>query len=141
MSGMPPPLSRRTVLCGLLALAGTTAACGSGKPPRTGGTGTARPGAELARLSALPATGGALVETEGNGILLIVRTKDGTVRAFDPRCPHRGNLVSPPVGGVIDCPTHGSLFDGETGEVRKGPAKAGLTQIPVKVDGERIVLI
>lgn len=137
---MSTPLPRRAVLCGLLALAGS-AACGSDKPPRVGGTGSAKPGEELARLANLPAAGGALVETPGNGILLIVRGKDGAVRAFDPRCPHKGNLVSPPVAGVIDCPTHGSAFDGESGEVRKGPAKTGLKEIPVRLDGERILLV
>ncbi|MBP2478287.1 nitrite reductase/ring-hydroxylating ferredoxin subunit [Crossiella equi] len=138
---MSTPLPRRAVLCGLAALAVPTAACEGEKPPRTPGTGTAKPGTELARLSALPAVGGALVDTGGNGILLMVRTADGAVRAFDPRCPHKGNKVSQPVNGVIDCPAHGSAFDGQTGELRKGPAKTGLTQVAVRVEGERIVLV
>ncbi|MBP2478286.1 nitrite reductase/ring-hydroxylating ferredoxin subunit [Crossiella equi] len=134
-----PEATRRTVLCGLLALAGT-AACGPAAPRRTGGTGTAKPGAQLTTLADLPATGGKLVDVEGGGVLLVVRAGDGTVRAFDPRCPHTGALVNPPAGGQIDCPLHGSTFDGETGALRKGPASSSLRAVPVKVEHDRVLL-
>jgi Rieske Fe-S protein len=41
--------------------------------------------------------------------------------------------------GVISCPCHGSKFDASTGAVTAGPAKQGLPETKVKVDGTNIV--
>ncbi|MFB9903849.1 Rieske (2Fe-2S) protein [Allokutzneria oryzae] len=131
-------MTRRNVLCGLVGL--TVAGCGGGGTRPAAGTGTAKPGTALVGLSELPVGGGKLVDVPGGGRLLIVRTRAGQVRAFDPRCPHTGSIVSAPAGGQVDCPTHGSTFDAETGDLRKGPATTGLTPVGVRADGDRVVL-
>jgi uncharacterized membrane protein/nitrite reductase/ring-hydroxylating ferredoxin subunit len=56
--------------------------------------------------------------------LVLARTEQGYV-AFDDRCPHRGGSLAGGVmiGGVVQCPWHGSQFDCRSGAVRAGPAK------------------
>ena len=56
--------------------------------------------------------------------LVLARTENGYV-AFDDRCTHRGGSLAggAMIGGVVQCPWHGSQFDCESGVVRAGPAK------------------
>jgi nitrite reductase/ring-hydroxylating ferredoxin subunit/uncharacterized membrane protein len=60
--------------------------------------------------------------------LVLARTEEGYA-AFDDRCTHRGGSLAGGVmiGGVVQCPWHGSQFDCRSGTVRAGPA-----QEPVK---------
>lgn len=59
---------------------------------------------------------------------IAVAKADGTLYAFDDRCPHRqcslaeGDLE----GTVVTCPCHGSQFDVTTGERLRGPAVRGI---------------
>ncbi len=63
-----------------------------------------------------------LVRLTGRRIVL-ARTVAGYV-AFEDRCTHRGGSLAGGVmiGGVVQCPWHGSQFDCGTGAVRAGPA-------------------
>jgi uncharacterized membrane protein/nitrite reductase/ring-hydroxylating ferredoxin subunit len=56
--------------------------------------------------------------------LVLARTEEGYV-AFDDRCTHRGGSLAGGVmiGGVVQCPWHGSQFDCRSGTVRAGPAQ------------------
>ncbi|WP_231642806.1 Rieske (2Fe-2S) protein [Nocardia sp. NRRL S-836] len=90
--------------------------------------------------ASVPQGGGVLVDMPGNAQLLVVQPRSGEFRAFNPSCPHVGSLVNPPAGGVVTCPLHGSAFDPETGAVRKGPATSGLTEVPIAVSGDDLVL-
>jgi uncharacterized membrane protein/nitrite reductase/ring-hydroxylating ferredoxin subunit len=56
--------------------------------------------------------------------LVLARTDEGYV-AFDDRCTHRGGSLAGGVmiGGVVQCPWHGSQFDCRRGTVRAGPAQ------------------
>jgi uncharacterized membrane protein/nitrite reductase/ring-hydroxylating ferredoxin subunit len=56
--------------------------------------------------------------------LVLARTEEGYV-AFDDRCTHRGGSLAGGVmiGGVVQCPWHGSQFDCVRGMVRAGPAE------------------
>jgi uncharacterized membrane protein/nitrite reductase/ring-hydroxylating ferredoxin subunit len=56
--------------------------------------------------------------------LVLARTKEGYV-AFDDRCTHTGGSLAGGVmiGGVVQCPWHGSQFDCRSGAVQAGPAK------------------
>lgn len=143
-----PDRSRRQVLCGLmvaLLAPGALAACSTETPsggpaPTTGGGGGGSPAPDgaLAALADVPDGGGLIVDGPDTQILL-VRTGD-EVTAYNPACPHQGTTVGPPQNGVITCPNHGSTFDAATGEVTRGPATAGLTEIPVTVEGGNIRL-
>ena len=65
-----------------------------------------------------------LIRVNGKRIVL-ARTRDGYV-AFDDSCTHKGGSLAGGVmiGGVVQCPWHGSQFDCRTGRVQAGPAKA-----------------
>jgi uncharacterized membrane protein/nitrite reductase/ring-hydroxylating ferredoxin subunit len=56
--------------------------------------------------------------------LVLGRTEEGYV-AFDDRCTHRGGSLAGGVmiGGVVQCPWHGSQFDCRKGAVEAGPAE------------------
>ncbi|WP_106619999.1 Rieske (2Fe-2S) protein [Saccharothrix carnea] len=145
-------LSRRSMMCGLLvalAVPGGLAACSSGSTPT--GTGTATGGAStpggatpggspiIAALADVPDGGGLIAGNPANSKpLVLVRTGE-TVKAYDASCPHQGTAVSPPENGVITCPNHGSTFNAADGTVTKGPATAGLTEVPVKVEAGQVV--
>ena len=59
--------------------------------------------------------------------VIIVRTNDGELLAFDKRCPHQGGrLFYKTETNMFKCRRHGSLFSSE-GMLRKGPAKKNMT--------------
>ncbi|MCP2258607.1 Tat (twin-arginine translocation) pathway signal sequence [Streptoalloteichus tenebrarius] len=118
---LPPPVS---------ATRGTTSSSPSSPPPPP----------PLAKVADIPVGGGRLVDRPGGGRVLLVRPAEAEVAAFDPTCPHQGCTVTPPADGVITCPCHASQFDGPTGALRRGPATRGLTAVPVRVEGEHVVL-
>ena len=155
----PTEPSRRQVLCGLavalLAPGALAAACGDGggssggsAATTTGAAGGAGSAASttgggtagaLAKLSDVPVGGGLIVDGPSGKVLLVQPTA-GTVKAYDPTCPHQGFTVDPPQGGVITCPNHGSQFNADDGGVKRGPAAGPLTTVNVKVNGDSIVL-
>jgi nitrite reductase/ring-hydroxylating ferredoxin subunit len=63
-----------------------------------------------------------LLHIDGRRIVL-ARTQSGYV-AFDDRCTHKGGSLAGGVmiGGVVQCPWHGSQFDCRSGGVEAGPA-------------------
>ena len=161
-AGVPAIQPRRQALCGLavaLLAPGALAACGDSKPapsgggygdsggsgtgqtgggssssPQTGGQG----GSTLAKLSDVPVGSGKVVDGPA-GKTLLLRPSASEVKAVSAVCPHAGATVSPPSGGFIKCPLHGSKFDAKTGELRGGPATEGLAPVNVTVQGEDIV--
>lgn len=64
-----------------------------------------------------------LMHLNGRRIVL-ARTEAGYV-AFDDSCTHRGGSLAGGVmiGGLVQCPWHGSQFDCRTGAVKAGPAE------------------
>lgn len=64
-----------------------------------------------------------LLHVDGRRIVL-ARTANGYV-AFDDGCTHKGGSLAGGVmiGGVVQCPWHGSQFDCRSGGVKAGPAK------------------
>jgi uncharacterized membrane protein/nitrite reductase/ring-hydroxylating ferredoxin subunit len=81
----------------------------------------------VARVEELRVNQMKLLHVDGRRVVL-ARTEEGYV-AFDDRCTHRGGSLAGGVmiGGVVQCPWHGSQFDCRSGTVRAGPA-----QEPVK---------
>jgi nitrite reductase/ring-hydroxylating ferredoxin subunit/uncharacterized membrane protein len=73
--------------------------------------------------------------------LVLARTEEGYV-AFDDRCTHRGGSLAGGVmmGGVVQCPWHGSQFDCRRGTVRAGPAGEPIGTYPVSERDGRILL-
>lgn len=135
----PTGPNRRQMLCGLavaVAAPGVLAACSSpGEYQGAGASSTTTTGASgggSIPLAQVPVGGGVIV-TAGRRSILVVQPAAGTVKAFNASCPHAGTTVDPPEGGVITCPNHFSQFDAATGALRKGPAKNGLTEVPVRV--------
>ncbi|MFD9737573.1 Rieske (2Fe-2S) protein [Umezawaea sp. NPDC059074] len=131
-------MNRRTLLCGLAAL--SVAGCATSTGKKIPGPGSAKSGDRLAGLADVPVGGGVLVDTPGNGQLLLTQPTAGVVKAFNPACPHQGTTVNPPTAGEITCPTHKSGFDPATGAVRTGPAPKGLTEIAVTVTQKDVLL-
>jgi nitrite reductase/ring-hydroxylating ferredoxin subunit len=43
--------------------------------------------------------------------------------------------------GTVQCPWHGSQFDGKTGQVRAGPAKERIVVYDVETKGEEVRLV
>jgi nitrite reductase/ring-hydroxylating ferredoxin subunit/uncharacterized membrane protein len=56
--------------------------------------------------------------------IVVARTPSGYV-AFDDRCTHKGGSLAGGVmiGGVVQCPWHGSQFDCRSGSLKAGPAR------------------
>jgi uncharacterized membrane protein/nitrite reductase/ring-hydroxylating ferredoxin subunit len=73
--------------------------------------------------------------------LVLARTEEGYV-AFDDRCTHRGGSLAGGVmiGGVVQCPWHGSQFDCRRGTVKAGPAGEPIGTYPVSEREGRILL-
>lgn len=109
-------------------------------PTRVGGSGSAKPGTVLAKVSDVPVGGGALVNAGTDGLILLTAPKPGQIEAFNPTCPHAGAKVDPPVDNVITCPAHGSQFNATTGALERGPAPNGLTAVPIRVAADQVVL-
>jgi nitrite reductase/ring-hydroxylating ferredoxin subunit len=130
--------------CGSDDAPGTDTAAGAaptGAAPTTGGDAptSAAPaagpaGTVIAKAADVPKGGGMLA-----GTVLVVKLADGTVKAYDAHCPHKGVLVKPPASDKVECPAHHSFFKPEDGARISGPTTTGLLAIPVKVDGGNVV--
>lgn len=64
----------------------------------------------------------------GKRRVVLARTVEGYV-AFDDRCTHWGGSLAGGVmiGGVVQCPWHGSQFDCRKGAVKAGPAEQSIS--------------
>jgi uncharacterized membrane protein/nitrite reductase/ring-hydroxylating ferredoxin subunit len=81
-----------------------------------------------------------LVHVDGRRIV-VGRTPAGYV-AFDDRCTHRGGSLAGGVmiGGVVQCPWHGSQFDCRSGAVRAGPAEEPIHTYSVHEQNGQVIL-
>jgi uncharacterized membrane protein/nitrite reductase/ring-hydroxylating ferredoxin subunit len=75
----------------------------------------------------------------GDKRLVLARTEGGFV-VFSDHCTHRGGSLAGGViiCGTVQCPWHGSQFDGRTGEVKAGPAGKKITTYSVQMVGGKI---
>jgi toluene monooxygenase system ferredoxin subunit len=71
--------------------------------------------------------------------VLIVRDRQGVVRAFNGICPHQDSALAEGYfdGATITCGTHGWIFDAVTG---KGisPGNCRIAAYPLKREGDEI---
>lgn len=136
-------VTRRTVLqtaavAGVgVATAGALAACStdSGGDGGDGGGGesTAAAGDSVATAD-VPVGSGVIV-----GGTVFTQPVAGEFAAFSTTCPHNQCPVGAVKGDVISCPCHGSEFSIEDGSVLKGPARQGLAEQTVTVEGDQVV--
>ena len=94
----------------------------------------------VATFQELPEDGFKAVELQGVSIL-IGRAR-GKVFAWKDRCPHAGAPLR--IGkcrlGELKCAWHGWVFDLETGATVPEDPAFHLTAIPLKIDGDRVLV-
>ncbi|MDP0397313.1 ubiquinol-cytochrome c reductase iron-sulfur subunit [Tsukamurella strandjordii] len=141
--------SRRAVLAALpgIALVPVLAACGgnSGSGAGTAGeTTAARPGESgpggSAKVPAAQVPVGSAVVIAGVTPYVVAQPSAGKYVAFNAACTHKGTTVAASDGLALECPAHGSTFDGATGAATKGPATEALAAIAVRLDGDTLVV-
>jgi toluene monooxygenase system ferredoxin subunit len=71
--------------------------------------------------------------------VLIVRDREGVLRAFDGVCPHEDYpLVEGQFdGSTITCAAHGWIINAQTGK-GVSPASCSIAAFPLKVEGDEI---
>ncbi|HEY7483473.1 MAG TPA: Rieske (2Fe-2S) protein [Streptosporangiaceae bacterium] len=136
--------TRRGLLAGvgLVGIAGTIAACGSGSDSGSGSGGEGGDSGEgaggtLTSTSDIPVGGGKVLEDKK---LVVTQPAKGEFRCFSAVCTHRGCTVGSVSNGTIDCPCHGSKYSIKDASVVNGPATRPLSQKTIKVEGGSIVL-
>ncbi|BDD82612.1 iron-sulfur protein [Tsukamurella pulmonis] len=140
--------SRRAILAAVpgIALLPLVVACGTtpndDKAPSDaadggGSSGGTAPGARVP-VAQVPV--GSAVVIAGAKPYVVAQPTDGAFVAFDAACTHQGVTVGADDGLTLECPAHGSRFNGGTGAVEGGPAKAPLAAVPVRRDGETLIV-
>lgn len=81
--------------------------------------------------SPLAKVGGFAYADSSAGKIIVIRTGEATYAAFSAICTHKRGLLSYDAGKkVLECPKHGSKFDGSTGKVLGGPAESPVANYP-----------
>jgi Rieske Fe-S protein len=134
-------LSRRAVLCGLavltLGLVPDTAIAATGVKVLSNG----KVEVTLSRNPALKKVGGTVQFEDGAGqSIALVRTgrTARAYRALNLSCTHEGTTVNKS-GSKWVCPNHRAEF-AINGDVKVGPARANLVQLPIKVSATKVVI-
>ena len=134
-------VSRRAVLCGLavltLGLVPDTALAAAGIKVLANG----KTEITLSRNPALKKVGGVVQFTDKDGqSVALVRTGKSSkaYRALNLSCTHEGTNVQKS-GSKWVCPNHRAEF-AINGDVKVGPARANLVQIPVQVSTTKVVV-
>lgn len=122
-------VSRRGILAGsglaVAAVAGSSVLAGCS----SGASGNTVPTKDVP-------VGSAFIQPKGDYV--VVQPTAGTYRAFSRTCPHAGCQVNQIQGKDIVCPCHGSRFSVVDGSRVSGPTPRGLTEVPVKVNGNSL---
>jgi 3-phenylpropionate/trans-cinnamate dioxygenase ferredoxin subunit len=83
---------------------------------------------------------------EVNGVSIVVVRAAGSIVAIENECPHLGSRLSEGQvrGRSIRCAAHGYRWDLTTGRPRqgpRGPRRRPLREVPVRLAGDRILLV
>ena len=134
-------VSRRAVLCGLavltLGLVPDTAIAATGVKVLANG----KVEISLSGNPALKKVGGVVQFTDGAGqAVALVRTgkSANAFRALNLSCTHEGTNVQKS-GSKWVCPNHRAEF-AINGDVKVGPARRNLVQIPTKISATKVVV-
>lgn len=141
--------TRRAVLAALpgIAILPVAVACGTSSdkkssadsPPESKGATT--PGAGGGAAATIPAAQvpvGSAVVIAGPKPYVVAQPTDGKYVAFSASCTHMGTTVSAGDGLTLECPAHGSKFNGGTGAVEHGPASSPLASVAVRLAGDTL---
>lgn len=84
---------------------------------------------------------GDLKSVDLDGMAIVLVNVDGQIRAYDDHCPHSGSPLSKGTlkGEVLTCSAHEWVFDCRFGQ-GINPATARLRPVPIRVDGEHILV-
>jgi nitrite reductase (NADH) small subunit len=95
---------------------------------------------EIGSLDDIPRLGARVVRRAGVDIA-VFRTEDDRVFALEDRCPHRGGPLSQGIvhGCRVTCPLHNFVIELASGEA-VAPDQGATRSIPVKLDGDRVLL-
>ncbi|MEU9758335.1 Rieske (2Fe-2S) protein [Streptomyces sp. NPDC047985] len=137
MSGQPA--ARRTVLKGaaLAGVAGLGAvACSTESVLGHAGPPTPTAPVDLGAPEEIPVGGSKLYREQR---VVVSCPAKGRYKAFSAQCTHGGCVLDKVEDNVGNCPCHGSRFDTTTGTATKGPATAPLPEVPVRVEGGKLI--
>lgn len=134
-------VSRRAVLCGLavltLGLIPDTAIAATGVKVLANG----KVEVSLSSNPALKKVGGTVQFEDGSGqAIALVRTGKtaNAYRALNLSCTHEGTTVNKS-GSKWVCPNHRAEF-AINGDVKVGPARRNLVQLPITVSAKKVVI-
>lgn len=116
--------------------AGPTQTDSAATPSETPTTEAPAAPAALASTSDIPVGGGKVIDEQQ---VVVTQPSKGDFKAFTAVCTHQGCTVSSVSEGTINCACHGSRYAVEDGSVQGGPAPAPLAEVPIKVQGGKIV--
>ncbi|MFF9014222.1 Rieske (2Fe-2S) protein [Streptomyces sp. NPDC014870] len=136
---MPGQSARRTVLKGaaLVGAAGLgVAACSTDSKLGHAQVPTPTAPVTLGAPEDVP-VGGARLYREQR--VLVSCPAEGQYKAFSAQCTHAGCVLDKIENNEGNCPCHGSRFDVTTGKALQGPATVPLPEVPVRVEGGKLV--
>ncbi|GAA2126652.1 MULTISPECIES: QcrA and Rieske domain-containing protein [Arthrobacter] len=140
-------LPRRSMLLGAaatvgggLALSACAAQPSDSAAPSTAADASAPAGTpvRVGKLSEVK-VGATATGTANGKTVVIFRSADQKVLAYDATCTHAGCPVAPS-GQNFECPCHGSAFKGADGSVITGPARSPLAPLTAAIDGDWITV-
>ena len=96
---------------------------------------------EIGADSPLSKVGGSAVIESTAGKIIVIHAAEGKFLAYSAKCTHKGGIVEyDAAGNKLNCPKHGSSFDGSEGKVLKGPADQPLKSFPAKAADKKVTV-
>ena len=107
--------------------------------PKEAAAGLGEP-VEVGKVEDFPLNASKVVSVSDKPVI-VVNTKAGGLKAFSAICTHLGCIVSWNASrSSIHCPCHDGFFNPVTGAVVSGPPPKPLPKLPLRVEGETIVI-
>jgi cytochrome b6-f complex iron-sulfur subunit len=148
ISVLRPPMSRRTFIrYALFTLVGAFTATSAVAtyqllyPTKETGFGAKVAAGSVEEIKALLAHQKYVRNASGH-FYLLPATEDGAIAVYW-KCVHLGCTVpapNPDLAANIQCPCHGSLYNGKTGDLIHGPATRPLDYFPVTVENGAVIV-
>lgn len=85
---------------------------------------------------------GEMTSVEVNGKTILLLRLDGTWYAYPGECPHHGAPLADGLlhDGHVLCPWHQAIYDARTGALQEPPSLDGLKTLPVRIDGQNVIV-